>query len=537
MKRYISFLLAVLMLVTLVPTAAFADAAETDMKASDNLKLLIKGWEGLRLTAYKAHPSEEYWTIGYGHYASDIYEGMEITLEQADAYFEQDIVGFERGINNTAKKYGLSLTQNQFDALVSLAYNFGPNWVDYNTGWRLARYIQQGFKDSYGNPVSDLELADSFAVLCSAGGEILPGLVKRRINEAEIFLYNNYSTELTHFVAGVFNANGGTVSGNRVVAYYKDKAYGSFPNVSRDGYKLDYWKDSGTGQAVTTSTIADKTRTLVAVWAGGATPEPTTYKLTVSGGEGSGSYTVGAKIKLVPSANGTKIFDHWEVTGATASKGSDGYWYITMPASDVTAVAVWKDGCLFGDNCPSKNFADVPVTYWAHNDIDNVVSAGMFKGLTETNFGINVAMDRAMLVTVLYRLDGSPDVSEYENRFSDVSSSQYCYDALLWGSHNNISNGYADGTFAPNETLTREQLVTFLHRYANYKGYNTDVYADIGGYADAQQVSSFARESMCWAIGAGIINGTSSTTLSPKGSAVRSQVAVMFNRFAGGMTF
>ena len=208
-----------------------------------------------------------------------------------------------------------------------------------------------------------------------------------------------------------------------------------------------------------------------------------------------------------------------------------------MPASDVTAVAVWKDGCLFGDNCPSKNFADVPVTYWAHNDIDNVVSAGMFKGLTETNFGVNVTMDRAMLVTVLYRLDGSPDVSEYENRFSDVSSSQYCYDALLWGSHNNISNGYADGTFAPNETLTREQLVTFLHRYANYKGYNTDVYTDIGGYSDAQQVSPFARESMCWAIGAGIINGTSSTTLSPKGSAVRSQVAVMFNRFAGGMTF
>lgn len=60
--------------------------------------------------------------------------------------------------------------------LVSLAYNFGPNWVDYNTGWRLARYIQQGFKDSYGNPVSDLELADSFAVLCSAGGEISPDL-------------------------------------------------------------------------------------------------------------------------------------------------------------------------------------------------------------------------------------------------------------------------------------------------------------------------------------------------------------------------
>ena len=79
-------------------------------------------------------------------------------------------------------------------------------------------------------------------------------------------------------------------------------------------------------------------------------------------------------------------------------------------------------------------------------------------------------MDRAMLVTVLYRLDGSPDVSEYENRFSDVSSSQYCYDALLWGSHNNISNGYADGTFAPNETLTREQLVNLPAQIRKLQG-------------------------------------------------------------------
>ena len=78
--------------------------------------------------------------------------------------------------------------------------------------------------------------------------------------------------------------------------------------------------------------------------------------------------------------------------------------------------------------------------------------------------------------------------------------------------------------------------MTFLHRYANYKGYNTDVYADIGGYADASDVSPFARESMCWAIGAGIVNGTGNNTLSPQGSALRAQVAAMFNRFAGGMT-
>lgn len=533
MKRYISFLLAVLMLVTLVPTAALADNETEEMKASDNLKTLIKYWEGVKLKAYKAHPSEEYWTIGYGHYGPDVYEGMEITAEQADAYFEQDIAQFEAAARRINEKYGLNANQNQFDALVSLAYNFGPGWVEANTGWRLARYIKSNFRDSYGNPIPDLEIADAFAVLCSAGGEILPGLVKRRINEAEIFLYGSYNTALTNFVVVIIDANGGTADGNRVVAYNKDKPYGSLPTASRQGFSLDYWKDSDTGSVLTGSTIADKSRYITAVWSGGIAPE--TYKLTVSGGEGSGSYTEGTKVKLVPAVSSGKAFVRWDVTGAGAVLGGDGYYYITMPASDVTAVAVWRAVCPLGDKCPTKDFTDNPVTYWAHNDIDSVIALRLFKGTSGTTFGPDIVMSRCMLITVLYRLEGSPDVTGYENRFTDVDADGYYYNALLWGSHNNISNGYSDGRFAPDDPLTREQLVTFLHRYANYKGYNTDVYTDIGGYSDAAKVSPFARESMCWAIGAGIVNGTGNNTLSPQDSALRAQVAAMFNRFAGGM--
>lgn len=533
MKRYISFLLAVLMLVTLVPTAALADNEIEEMKASNDLKILIKYWEGAKLKAYKAHPSEEYWTIGYGHYGPDVYEGMEITAEQADAYFEQDIAQFEAAARRINEKYGLNANQNQFDALVSLAYNFGPGWVEANTGWRLARYIKSNFRDSYGNPIPDLEIADAFAVLCSAGGEILPGLVKRRINEAEIFLYGSYNTALTNFVVVIIDANGGTADGNRVVAYNKDKPYGSLPTASRQGFSLDYWKDSDTGSVLTGSTIADKSRYITAVWSGGIAPE--TYKLTVSGGEGSGSYTEGTKVKLVPAVSSGKAFVRWDVTGAGAVLGGDGYYYITMPASDVTAVAVWRSVCPLGDKCPTKDFTDNPVTYWAHNDIDSVIALRLFKGTSGTTFGPDIVMSRCMLITVLYRLEGSPDVTGYENRFNDVDADGYYYNALLWGSHNNISNGYSDGRFAPDDPLTREQLVTFLHRYANYKGYNTDVYTDIGGYSDAAKVSPFARESMCWAIGAGIVNGTGNNTLSPQDSALRAQVAAMFNRFAGGM--
>ena len=534
MKRYLSFLLAVVMLVTLVPSAALADTGTASMNASDNLKTLIKYWEGVKLKAYKAHASEEYWTIGYGHYGSDVYEGMEITVEQAEAYFEQDIIAFETAANRINEKYGLNANQNQFDALVSLAYNFGPNWVEANTGWRLARYIQSNFTDSYGNRIPDLEIADAFAVLCSAGGDILPGLVNRRLNEAEIFLYGDYSTTLTNFVVVIIDANGGAVNGNRVVAYNKGKPYGSLPTASRQGYSLDYWMDSDTGAVMTGSTIAEKSRYITAVWSDG--DAPVTYKLTVSGGEGSGSYAEGAKIKLVPTPSSGKAFVRWDVTGATVTLGSDGYYYITMPASDVTAVAIWKNVCPLGDKCPTKNFTDNPPTYWAHSDIDSVISAGLFKGTSGTTFGPDIVMSRCMLITVLYRLEGSPDVTGYENRFNDVDTEGYYYTALLWGSHNNIANGYNDGRFAPDEPLTREQLVTFLHRYANYKGYNTDVYADIGGYADAQNVSPFARESMCWAIGAGIVNGTGNNMLSPQDSALRAQVAAMFNRFAGGIT-
>ena len=158
----------------------------------------------------------------------------------------------------------------------------------------------------------------------------------------------------------------------------------------------------------------------------------------------------------------------------------------------------------------------------------------MFKGTTNTTFSPNTVMTRGMLVTVLYRLDGSPDVSGIENPFSDLANNAY-HDAILWGSENRIANGYVDGTFRANETLTREQLAVFLHRFANFKGYDTNVYSDIGGFSDARDVGEFARESMCWAVGEGIINGTTSTTLSPKLGANRAQVATMLMRFTGGM--
>lgn len=462
MKRYISILLALVMMFTLFP---FAAAADSNMQASENVKLTIKSYEGCRLTAYKL-PGEDNWTIGWGHSGSDVYEGMTISEARAEELFNSDIKVFEESVNRWNDQYNLNLSQNQFDALVSITYNFGSHWVEANSGdWRLANYVQSGFKDASGNRLPDLEIADAFGVLCSSAGSILPGLITRRINEAEIFLYNNYHTDNTHFVYTILNPNGGTLtSGNRVAIFYKDQPYGSLPAaVSASGQAPSYWAEMDENgkpvTPITASTIANKNRSLIAVWNG---------------------------------------------------------------------------GCALGDNCPSKKFTDITPDFWAHDAIDYVVSNNMFNGTTGTTFSPGVVMSRGMIVTVLYRLEGSPDVSGIENPFSDLADNAY-HDAILWASDNRIANGWQDGTFGANGTLTREQLAVFLHRYANYKGYDTNNYSDIGGFSDAKDVGEFARESMCWAVGEGIINGTTATTLSPKTGANRAQVATMMMRFTGGM--
>lgn len=450
------------MMFTLFP---FAAAADSNMQASENVKLTIKSYEGCRLTAYKL-PGEDNWTIGWGHSGPDVSEGMTISETRAEELFNSDIKVFENSVNSWNDQYGLNLNQNQFDALVSITYNFGAYWVEANSGdWRLSKYVQAGFKDASGNRLPDLEIADAFGVLCSSAGSILPGLITRRINEAEIFLYGNYSTENTHFVYAILNPNGGTLtSGNRVAIFYKDQPYGSLPAaVSASGQAPSYWAEMDENgkpvTPITASTIANKNRSLIAVWNG---------------------------------------------------------------------------GCALGDNCPSKKFTDITPDFWAHDAIDYVVSNNMFNGTTGTTFSPGVVMSRGMLVTVLYRLEGSPDVSGIENPFSDLADNAY-HDAILWASDNRIANGWQDGTFGANGTLTREQLAVFLHRYANYKGYDTNNYSDIGGFSDAKDVGEFARESMCWAVGEGIINGTTATTLSPKTGANRAQVATMMMRFTGGM--
>ena len=138
-----------------------------------------------------------------------------------------------------------------------------------------------------------------------------------------------------------------------------------------------------------------------------------------------------------------------------------------------------------------------------------------------------------MIVTILYRLAGSPDISN-ENLgypYADVDAASWYGTAVYWARLTGIAGGYGNGSFGPADTITREQLAVMLYRFAQEQGYDVTASADLSGYADADQISGYAAEALAWANAEGLINGTSTTTLAPQGSATRAQTAAMLMRF------
>jgi hypothetical protein len=167
-----------------------------------------------------------------------------------------------------------------------------------------------------------------------------------------------------------------------------------------------------------------------------------------------------------------------------------------------------KIEAVFAHNCPSKLFTDVDITQWYHEGIDYVLLASLFKGTSATMFEPNAAMTRAMLVTVLHRLEGAPAATT-GNPFVDVAPGNWYTDAVIWASAKGIVKGYNSDTFGTIDYITREQLATILYRYAQYKGYDVSVGEDtnILSYEDASDISEYAITAIQWACGAGIMQG------------------------------
>ena len=215
---------------------------------------------------------------------------------------------------------------------------------------------------------------------------------------------------------------------------------------------------------------------------------------------------------------------------ATTDLGNGRYSF-TMPGSKVTVEAGFKP--VEEEPTPVElPFTDVAESAWYYDAVAYAYANGLMDGTGASSFAPGMTTNRAMLATLLYRLEKEPAVSGAVS-FQDVAAGQWYTDAVAWAASEGIVNGVGDGsTFAPNDTITREQMAVMLYRYAQYKGYDVSQ----GGmaaqeYSDYGQVASWAQQAMQWAVSAGLITGTSDTTLSPQGSASRAEIATILMRF------
>lgn len=177
----------------------------------------------------------------------------------------------------------------------------------------------------------------------------------------------------------------------------------------------------------------------------------------------------------------------------------------------------------------AMSFGDVPADSWFYGAVRFVYEAGLMQGEGENTFNPNGKLSRAMLVTILYRLEQEPAVGR-GSMFSDVGSGQWYTEAVSWAAEKGIVNGYEDGRFGPNGSVTREEMAAMLMRYAEFKHIDTSAAGNISSYRDGAKVSAWAEGALSWAGSVGLIQGDDNNSLNPQGQATRAETATILQR-------
>jgi len=199
---------------------------------------------------------------------------------------------------------------------------------------------------------------------------------------------------------------------------------------------------------------------------------------------------------------------------------------------DGSTVAGLVDGsCTVKVVANSKAFTDTN-NHWAREAVSFAASRELFQGTSASTFSPNAPMNRAMLATVLYRLEDA--AASGSHGFADVAEGTWYTDAVTWASQSGIVTGTGNG-FNPSGNVTREQLATMLYRYAKTLGMDTAVRGSLNSFADSGRTSGWAKDAMTWAVDNGLITGKGSSTLDPGGSATRAEVAAILQRMVSLM--
>ena len=202
-------------------------------------------------------------------------------------------------------------------------------------------------------------------------------------------------------------------------------------------------------------------------------------------------------------------------------------WHFSEPVTeDLTLYAGWETM----EPTQEMQFTDVPSDTWYSDSVRYVWQNDLMVGIGDSSFAPDMTTSRAMMVTILWRMEGCP-VVDTPLTFADVAPDQWYTEAIRWAVHAGIANGYSKTAFGPDDTITREQMAAMLHRYAAFHGCDVTADGDLLAFADADSVSDWASASMGWAVDNGMILGVGNDTLLPLGSASRAQTATVLARF------
>lgn len=277
------------------------------------------------------------------------------------------------------------------------------------------------------------------------------------------------------------------------------------------------------------------TQTYVEPSSGGSISTPTTYAVNVNAATNGAvaadkkTASKGTTVTVTASPSKGYVVDAVKVVDKdgkdVAVTEKDGKYVFTMPASAVTVTGSFKAETPAPVALP---FTDVKSGNWFYDAVKYAYAQGLMTGTSATTFAPNGTMNRAMIVTVLYRLEKSPAVTG-ASKFTDVPAGQWYSDAVAWAAANKIVNGYDETTFGPMNAVTREQLAAILFRYEQVKGLeNVTLEENLNRFPDQNKISAYAIPALQWAVGQKIINGNADGTLDPTGTATRAQVAQIF---------
>ena len=506
-------------------------------------------------------PEDAVYTEGLWHTASLFGYTDQISFDSEDIVYSADPVnagtytasitynGVTASVKYEVAKRELTITAD--DKSVSVGGS-APEYTYTVTGWDENHDEEDGPTVSGITAVcadADFTQIGRYTITIS-GTPVVKDSEETDVSDNYTFTLKDGTLTVTDTYTVTLVTNGGTIRDGDVTEYTCGIGATLPTNVKRSGYNFDGWYDNEacTGTPVTEITASDTgAKTFYAKWTRVyvSSNTATTYPPTVDSGD-NGDVTVtpakpekGDTVTVTPTADTGYAVDEIIVTDkngdpVTVTDNGDGTYSFKQPTGKVNIKVTFKaidKVCLRDDNCPMYDYTDLDRTAWYHDGVHYCLDNDLMVGYPDDLFMPDAGTTRAMIVTMLWRFEGEPVVN-YLMTFNDVKQDAWYAEAVRWATSEGIVQGYDDTTFAPDDSITREQLATMLYRYIQKNGGGfTGTWMFLLDYADRAEVSEWAYESVCYMTMHGLMQGKNDNVFDPQGSATRAEVATLFQRY------